>query len=128
MESYHFNEDQLEYLKDFFEKNKIPNQDDIEKIRKNLGKEISKRDISVIILVKIFFYSKIKKFYLKIWFYKSRLSQNKNDQTFEEMDTNFSENNQSIDFDSEILKKSILKIFLNYFKLYHINKKGNEMP
>ncbi|CAF1046422.1 unnamed protein product, partial [Brachionus calyciflorus] len=88
MESYHFNEDQLKYLRDFFEKNKIPNQDDIEKIRKNLGKEISKRDIS-------------------IWFYKSRLSQNKNDQTLEEMDTNFSENNQSIDFDSEILKKNM---------------------
>ncbi|CAF0900484.1 unnamed protein product [Brachionus calyciflorus] len=88
MESYHFNEDQLEYLKDFFEKNKIPNQDYIEKIRKNLGKEISKRDIS-------------------IGFYKFRLSQNKNDQTFEEMDTNFSKNNQSIDFDSEILKKNM---------------------
>ncbi|CAF1056576.1 unnamed protein product [Brachionus calyciflorus] len=48
-----------------------------------------------------------------ICFYKSRLSQNKNDQTFEEMDTDFSENNQSIDFDSDILKKNMRCSFIS---------------
>ena len=48
MEYFCFNEEQLKYLRDYFEKNNIPNQDEIENISQYLGKEISKRNISVI--------------------------------------------------------------------------------
>ena len=47
METFSFNEEQLKYLRDYFEKNKIPNQDEIENISQYLGKEITKRNISV---------------------------------------------------------------------------------
>ncbi|CAF0898672.1 unnamed protein product [Brachionus calyciflorus] len=87
MESFCFNEEQLKYLRDFFEKNKIPNQDEIENINQYLGKEITKRNIS-------------------IWFYNSRLSQNIKNHNFEEMDTNISDSDQSMNYESEIIKKS----------------------
>ncbi|CAF0933384.1 unnamed protein product, partial [Brachionus calyciflorus] len=55
-ENHHFNEEQLALLKKYYQRNKIPNQDEIEIIRQNLGEEITKRNICV-------------------WFYLSRLSE-----------------------------------------------------